>query len=173
MGYEELWKALADLLTDLRKRGETIPTEIMNDLRSAKTMIQILKADPVHTENLLRVETYLGNVESYLLFAAQDKIGPERVEHWMRKFERARRGVWEEKEAVAALRFVPGLPRDKRWIRIQVSEGTPRKDIERLTDENGLSCRMQENGYMLVYGDGEKIKSFVKKIAGKFRGVKR
>lgn len=167
MGYEELWKALADLLTELRRRGETIPAEIMNDLRSAKTMIQILKVDPAHTENLLRIERYLGNVEFHLLFAAQDKLGPERVEQWMRKFERARRKVYEKKEAVAALRFVPGLPRGKRWIRIQVSEDRPQEDIERLADENGLSCRMQENGYMLVYGESEKIKSFVKKIRKK------
>ena len=48
MSYEENWKVLADLLTELRKKGEKIPTHIMNDLRSAKTMIQILKADPTH-----------------------------------------------------------------------------------------------------------------------------
>lgn len=162
MSYEELWKTLSDLFIELRKKGEKIPTTIMDDLRSAKTMIQILKADPNNTETLLRVERYLGNVESSLLFLAQNKIGPKGVEQWMKKLERARREVYEEE--ISTSKFVPRLPRDKRWIRIQVSEDTSREEIERLTVESGLSCRMQENGYILVYGDSEKIKLVIKKI---------
>ena len=165
MGYGELWKVLADLLTELRRRGETIPTQIMKDLRSAKTLIHILKADPTHTENLPRIEEYLGNVESHLIFVAQDKLGSEYVEDYMRKLEGARRKVCEEE--TVPLRFVPGLPRGRPWMRIRVSEETPRKDIERLVEEEGLSCRMQEDGYMLVYGDGERIRSLVKKMAEK------
>jgi hypothetical protein len=172
MGYEELWKALADLLTELRKRGEAIPTETMEDLRSAKTMIQVLKAGPTRTENITRIETYLENVESYLIFAAQNKFGPEFAERWMRKISRARRKAYEEKEVKVPSRFVPGLPKGKRWVRIQVSEDTPKEYIENLAQENGLSCRMQENEYMLVYGDDEKIKSLVKKMAKRFRVAK-
>ncbi len=172
MGYEGLWKVLADLLTELRERGETIPAEVMKDLRSAKTMIQILKADPTRKENLPRIEGYLGNVESYLVFAAQEKLGLEHVDQWMKKLERARRGVYEEDVTVPS-RFVPGLPRDKRWVRVRVSEETPREDIERFAEERKLSCRMQENGYMLVYGDGENIKCLLKKMAEKFRGARR
>jgi len=167
-----LWKALADLLTELRKKDEAVPTETMEDLRSAKTMIQILKADPTRTENIARIEAYLENVESYLVFAAHNKFGPEFAERWMRKIARARRKTYEEKEVKVPSRFVPGLPKDKRWVRIQVSEDTPKEYIEELAQENALSCRMQENGYMLVYGDDEKIKSLVKKMTKKFRGVK-
>ena len=59
MGYEEVWKVLSDLITELRGKKVGIPNEIIKDLRSAKTMIKILKADPTHTENLLRTERYL------------------------------------------------------------------------------------------------------------------
>lgn len=167
MGYEEVWKVLADLVTELRRRNEAIPPEIMEDLRSAKTLIQILKADPARTENLSRIETYLENVESYLVFLAQDKLGPEYVEQWMQKLAKARRKVHEE--VTPPPRLVPGLPRDKHWVRIQVSEDTPKEDVERLAEERGLSYRMQENGYLLVYGDKKEIKFFVKKMAEKFR----
>ena len=68
MGYEEVWRVLDNLLIELRKRGELIPTDVMNDLHSAKTMMQILKADPSHTDNVPKVETYLGNVEFSLLY---------------------------------------------------------------------------------------------------------
>jgi len=172
MGYEENWKVLADLLTELRKKSEKIPPNVMNDLRSAKTMIQILKADPTHIENIPRIETYLRNVESYAIFMAQEKLGTEIVEQWLRKLEKAKKIKIEGKKEVAP-RFVPGLPRDKNWVRVQISEDTPRKDVESLVKENKLSCKMQKNGYMLVYGNGESIKSFVKKMAEKFHGTRK
>ena len=171
MHYEEVWKVLADLLTELRKTGETIPAYVMNDLRSAKTMIQILKADPTHTENIQRIETYLGNVEFHLISAAQDKLGSESVERWMKKLEEARKRVYEKEEAVP--RFVPGIPRGKRWVRVQASEETPQRDIEILAEENRLSYKMQEDGYALIYGNSENIKSFVKKLAEKFRNARK
>ena len=171
MGYEEIWKVLADLLTELRKTGETIPPHVMNDLRSAKTMIHILKADPTHTENIPRIETYLENVEFHLVSTAQERSGSEYVEQWMKKLEEARKKVYETEEA--APRFVLGIPRGKRWVRVQVSEDTPQGYIERLAKENKLSHKMQKNGYMLVYGESESIKSFVKKLAEKFRSARK
>jgi len=170
MGREEAWMVLADLLRELRERGETISSDIMNNLRSAKTMIQILKADPTHIENIQRIETYLENVEFQLVSAAQERFGTEYVERWMKKLEQARR-VTEEKET--APRFVLGVPRGKHWLRVHVSEETPQRDTERLAEENGLTCKMQEDGYVLVYGKNENIKSFLRKLAEKFRSARK
>jgi hypothetical protein len=172
MRYEENWKVLADLLTELGKKGEKIPPDVMNDLRSAKTMIQILKADQTHIESIPRIEIYLRNVESYAVLVAQEKLGTEFVERWLRKLEKAKKTEIEEEEEVTT-RFVPGLPRDRNWVRVQISEDTPKVDVESLVKENRLSCKMQKNGYMLVYGNGESIKSFVKKMAEKFRGTRK
>lgn len=167
MGYEEAWKVLADLVTELRKRGETIPPTVMNDLRSAKTMIQILKADSTHVENFPRIEMYMENVESYLVFLMQKKAGSDYVEQWMKKLEKARRTREEEEKVVS--RFVSGLPRGKHWVRVQVSEDMSENNIKRLAKENSLSTKMQKNGYVLVYGDVEKVKLFVKKMAEELR----
>ncbi len=172
MSYEKNWKVLADLLTELRKTGEEIPTVVMNDLRSAKTMIQILKVDSTHIENIPRIENYLASVESYAIFAAQKKLGTRFVDQWLRKLEKAKKTRVKEKEEVTPT-LVLGVPRDKNWVRVQVSDDTPRKDVERLVKENRLSCKIQKNGYMLVYGNGESIKSFVKKMAEKFRGTRK
>jgi len=171
MSYEENWKVLADLLTELRKKGEKIPPDVMNDLRSAKTMIQILKANQTHLEGIPRIETYLRNVESFAVLVAQEKLGTEFVERWLRKLEKAKKTEIEEEKVTP--RFVPGLPRDKNWVRVQISEDTPKEDVETLVKKNKLSCKMQKNGYMLVYGNGESIKSFVKKMAEKFRGTRK
>ena len=167
MGYGEAWKVLADLIVELRKKGEVIPANVMNDLKSAKTMIQVYKADITHIENIPQIEKYLESVESYLFSVTEEKYGAKFFEEWMEKLSQARRKVEETEETVS--KFVPGLPRGKHWVRIQISKDTPRKEIERLAKEEKLSCKMQKNGYMLVYGDIESIKSFVKTLAEKMR----
>lgn len=171
MSYEEKWKILADFLIELQERGKKTPAEIMDDLRSANTIIQILKAGPTHTESISRIETYLRIVESYAIFTAE-KMETETVEEWLKKLEDPIKVEKKEKrEAVS--RFILGIPRDKNWVRIQISEDIPREDMEKLVEESDLSYKMQKNGYMLVYGNGENIKIFVKKLAEQFRGTRK
>jgi len=168
MSYEEKWKILADLLTELQERGEKIPVDVINDLRSAKTMIQVLKADPTHTENISRIDTYMRSVESYAIFAAE-KLGTETVEEWLKKLKDTET-VKKKEDRAAGSRFSLGAPRDKSWMRIKISDDTPLEDVKNLVKESKLSYKMQENGYILVYGNGNNIKSFVRMMAEQFRG---
>jgi hypothetical protein len=164
MGYEEKWKGIADFLIELQKEGEQIPEDVINDLRSAKTMIQVLIADPSNMESISRIDTYLRNVESYAINTAE-KHGSKKVEAWLKKFEIKNRE--EEKETIS--RFVTGIPREKKWVRIQISEDTPANDIKKLVKISDLSYIIQKNGYILVYGNGDDIKSFMKKVTKRFR----
>jgi hypothetical protein len=172
MGHEEVWKTLNDLIIEFRKKGETIPPDVMEDLRAAKTLLHVLKADPSKTENIPVIETYLGNVESHLIFAAQTIFGSEFANRWMKKLQDAREKPEVETPAVAASKFVPGLPRGQRWVRVQVSNETPKEKIEELAKKSGLACKLQENGYMLVYGEWEKLKGFIKRTAAHLRVAK-
>jgi hypothetical protein len=168
LSYEEKWKVLADLLMELQERGEKIPVDVMNDLRSAKTMIQVLRADPTHIESLSRIDTYMRGVESYTIFTAE-KYGTELVEEWLKRLKETKvRG----KEKKTASRFIPGVPRNKNWVRIEISEDTPPEEIKKLVEESDVSYKMQENGYIFVYGDRENIKSFMKMMTERFRGTK-
>lgn len=172
MGYGEIWKILDDLIVEFRKRGEVIPTNVIEDLRAGKTMIQVLKADPTRAENIPSIEMYLGNVESYLIFTAHQKFGAEFAERWMKKLREARKTIRtgeEETPWEPSPKFVPGVPRDQKWLRVQVSAETPENEIKRLAAEFGLSTRMETDGYMLVYGDGGELKLFVQKTGEKLR----
>ena len=168
MSYEEKWKILADLLTELQERGEKIPADVMNDLRSANTMIQVLKADPTHTENISRIDTYMRSVESYVIFAAE-KLGTETVEAWLKKLKDTE--AMKKKDRAAGSRFSLGAPRNKSWMRIKISDDTPLEDVKNLVKESKLSYKMQENGYILVYGNENNIKSFVRRMAEQFRSA--
>jgi len=167
MSHEEKWKKLADLLIKLQERGEKIPAEVIKDLRSSKTIIQILKADPTHPESSSRIDTYLRSIESYVIFAAE-KLGTENVEEWLKKLKDTKK-VKKKEERMSASRFTPGVPRDKSWMRIKISGDTPLEDVKKFVKENKLSYKTQENGYILVYGNEEKIKSFVKRMTEQFR----
>jgi len=165
MGYGEIWKILDDLIIELRKRDETIQPNVIEDFRAAKTMIQVLKVDPSHIENIPPIETYLSNVESYLILMAHQKFGAEFAENWMKKLREARKRISAGENAWKPVsKFVSGLPRNKKWVRVQVSVETPKNRIERLAAECGLSTRMQTDDFVLVYGDDEKLKLFVHRI---------
>ena len=170
MSLEEKWKVLANLLIELQEKGEKIPSDVLRDLRSAKTMIQVLKADPTHMENISRIDTYLQSVESYAILTAE-KHGTEIVEEWLKKLEIEKRVENNEKKE-AASRFISGVLRDKDWVRIKILEDTPPEDIKKLVKANNLSYKMRQNGHIFVYGNGENIKSFVKRMAEKFRGAR-
>lgn len=175
MGYGEVWRILDELISEFRRRGEDIPANVMEDLRAAKTLMQVWRADPSRAENIPSIEGYISNVESYLIFTAHEKFGVEFSEKWMEKLREARKTVRRgetEEGRESSSKFVPGLPRGKKWVRVQVLAETPKNEIKRLATECGLSTKMQADGYMLVYGDDEKLKAFVQKIGEKFRGRK-
>ena len=72
LNYYALWKLMADLIMELKRRGESIPPRVMNDLRSAKTMIEIAKIDRSSPQVTMRIEEYLNNLEAYLLPIARE-----------------------------------------------------------------------------------------------------
>lgn len=151
---------------ELQKKGEKIPPEIMDDLRSAKTIIQVLKADPTSTENNASADKYLRNVESYVILTAE-KFGTETVEDWLKKLKETKK--LEQKDEKVQPNFVHGVPRDKNWVQIQISKDTPKDLVIKYAQKNGLSYVERENGQIIVYGNKENIKSYVKSMAEQFR----
>jgi len=164
LNYQALWKLMADLITDLKKRGESIPPQIMNDLRSAKTMMEIAKIDRSNPRVVTRIEEYLNNLESYLLPIARESLGQEYIDILMEKIAEAQRNMTVH-EQKPEKRFPVGVPRDKHWIRIKPTEEMPLETIRRISDEVGLKHEIQEDGYILIYGKKEQIKKFIRKTA--------
>ncbi len=164
MGYKEAWKVLENLVAEFRKEGISISSETMHDLRSAKTMMQMLKADASRLEFLPTIGAYLDTVESQLMGLALEKFGQAFVEQWMKKLDEARRKVEEEKVESTFSKLALGIQRSDFWVRVLPSEDILKETVENLAGEIGVSCKMQEDGYILVYGSKEKIKEFVKKM---------
>jgi hypothetical protein len=170
MGHNQVWKTLDSLIAEFKKHGQTVPLNIIEDLRSAKTLMQVLRADPKRAENIPSIEMYLGNIESYLIFEAHKKIGAAFAEDWMQRLREARKASEAEEEPLEpSSKFVSGVPRDQKWVRVQVSDEMPEGKTKELAAECGLSTRIQPDGYLLVYGDDSGIKLFIQKIGEKLQ----
>jgi hypothetical protein len=175
MGYAEIWKILDAMVMEFRKRNEPVPVNIIEDLRAAKTMIQVLNADPKRTEHIPSIEMYLGNVESYLIFVGDQKFGAQFADRWMDKLREAKKTIRiGEKESAweSTSKFVPGVPKGRKWLRVRVSAETSEEEIKRHAEELGLSTEVRADGYILVFGDEEQLKRFVQKTGEKLRRQK-
>jgi len=164
MGYTAKWKVLEDLTVALRKKGVEMPPTVINDLRSAKLMIKIAEAGGSAGDATLKLEEILGSVETYLVTEAQNILSPQAVDEWLRRLDEASIPTCEvkvEKEDT----FITGIPRDQKWVRVEPIPNLPTERLQQIAKENNLSANPQKDGRLVVYGQQEDIKMFLKKMA--------
>jgi hypothetical protein len=166
MGYASIWKVLEDMLIELRKKDVIIPKTVMNDLKSAKVLIKIGEAsEEDQGQTALKIEQYLGSVEAYLVTKAEKTFESVHIDKWLRCLEEARcnlcQTVGGQKEEA---KFVMGVPRDQKWIRIEPLPSLPIKKLKYLAKRKRLSSRLEEDGRLLVWGKAEDLHEFVKRM---------
>ncbi len=162
MGYLAVWKVLDEIITEFRKKQLTIPERAMNDLKAARTMINIVGASEGHGENSLKIDEYLGSVEAALVTEAQKHFAAEHIDKWLRRLEKANCEMGNED--TGELRFIAGVPRDQKWIRVEPLANLTAERIRQFAKETSLSVSTQKDGRMIVYGQAENLKEFVKKM---------
>lgn len=167
MHYLAAWKVLEEMIVDFRKRGMPIPANIISDLRHARTLINVLRADASRIDIGQKVEKHLRSVEAYLISQGQERFGAVYVEKWLKQLDEANKEVLEEEEE-RKTRFVSGLPKRRKWIRIKPSAELPVEKLEALAEESNLSCNVQDDDCLLVYGSEESVKAFVKKMTAEY-----
>jgi len=166
MGYLAVWKVLEEMVADFKTRGVTVPAEVVGELKSAKTIINVLEAGPCRGENAQKVEEYLTNIESYLLTEGQRRFGQAYVEEGLRRADKARRvTVDKEKET----RFITNMPRGQKWIRLTISEELPAQELKTLAEQSHLSHEARTDGSVVVFGPDPNLKNFVRKIAARHK----
>jgi len=166
MGYSAAWKVLEEMITDFRKKGITVPAEIISNMRHAKTLINVLGADPTLLDTNQKVEQHLLSIESYLVSEGQKNFGNSYVEQWLKRLNEAGGSVVEEEEKET--KFISGVPREQKWIRVKPSTELPIEGIKALANELRLSFNLQNDGCLLIYGKDQHIKDFVKKMTAKY-----
>ena len=167
MGYLAVWKVLEAMAADFKKKGATVPTYIINDLKSARTTIKIVKTDPSCGENAQKIDEYLTNVESFLVSEGQRMFGQGYVDRWLHLLAEAGRKIVDEEEEEEEARFVSGMSGERKWIRLTPTNELSLETLKALAKESNLSCKVQNDEHLVVFGSDAVLKDFVKKIAAK------
>ena len=157
------WKVLEEMLIDLEKKNIVIPENILSDLRSAKSMIKLHCTSAKGAGDALqKAEELSANVEAYLAEEAQKIFGSKHVDAWLRRLEEANAQVCEE--SIIENKFVTGVPRDQKWVRVEPIKALPAARIVQIAEEQSLQVKTEADGRLVVYGQPEGIKAFVKKM---------
>ena len=156
------WKLLEDMMIELKKKGVIIPSNVMEDLRAAKSMIKLSCMENSPGEAIQKAEEYTANVEAYLVNEAQKIMDSNKVDQWLRLLEEANAEVCEETKAED--KFVTGVPRDQKWVRVEPINGLSTERIQQIAKEQNLSVNQQRDGRLIIFGQPEAIKDFLKKM---------
>lgn len=172
MGYEAVWKVLEEIVVELRKKNVVTPSNVINDLKSAKILMKVLDAsESDRGETAPKIEQYLGGVEAYLVTEAQKTFPPARIDTWLRRIEEANCDICQKctvetaKTEKAETHFITGVPRDQKWIRVKPLTNLSAGKLKQLAEETSLSIREEQDGHLIIHGKPENIKRFVKKMA--------
>ena len=157
-------RVLEEMIIEFRKKGLAVPQKVLEDIKSARVLMKVEEADcKSRGETSPKIDEYLGSVEAYLVTEAQNKLPPEKVDEWLRRLEAAGCDTCMIEEKGES-RFIPGLPRDQKWVRVMPLASLPAEKLKEFAAELQLSVRSDDDGHLLVFGGAEGIKAFVKKM---------
>ena len=168
MGHSETWKILEEIIIELRKKGHNTPENVMSDLKSAKTMIRLVDAaEEGRGEIGPKIEQYMASVEAYLITEAQKYFPPKCIDEWLSRLQDSLCDVCagqpktEDREET---RFIAGLPRDQKWLRVTPISNLPAEKLKKLADETNLTVKPEKDTTLIVYGKAEDIRQFIKRM---------
>ncbi|MDR0797564.1 MAG: DUF2096 domain-containing protein [Nitrososphaerota archaeon] len=159
-----VWKILEELLTKLRKQDIQIPTNILEDLRTAKSLIEISYSTNAPKETIAKIEAYTTNVEAYLINQAQKSFDPNTVDEWLKRIEYANSQIVNEKTTGSKNQFVVGVPRGQPWIRIETNDKLSEEYVSKLAEKWHLTVNKQTDDRLMIHGQLNDIKTFIKQI---------
>lgn len=168
MNYEYLWKALEELIVELKKRRVTVIPELVADLKSARTLIKIYSTDPTAIEVATDIERFLEKIEANLIYLARSDVGEEYGDDCLKRVHEARMRGLREKAKIPTT-FVSGVPKGAHWIRFKISDLIDDKEVDMLLEKLGLLGAMQEDGYLLIHGKKESVKAFIREVSEKIK----
>lgn len=163
--YENACRKLEELMLELIKKGVAIPQQVIDDLKSARSLISVFQAEPEDSETAVEPTPFLEKAEANLLCLAEAEIGKEYADEWQKKVSVA---YWEKAEKpLSGPKFVSGIPKSEYWIRIKTTDLAIGSEISELMNRFALAARPEEDGYLLIHGKKEDVSSFLKEVRQK------
>lgn len=154
-------------MLDMQKKGVSLQPTIINDLRSAKLMIEISESPDAKGDLTMKVDEHIGNVESLLLAEAEKTLGANYVDEWLKRIDEASvqcETCTPHPTKKEENKFITGVPRDQKWVRVEPHDNLTCARIKELAQANSLQVNEQKDGKLVVYGSPDSLKAFVKEM---------
>jgi hypothetical protein len=167
-----VWRVLEALLLALRKNGVQVSSEVIEDLRAARSMIDLSYREDASETAAAKAEMYTANVEACLISQAQEVFEPAIVDEWLARLKEASLQQAADKNEVSedntsGGRFVFGVPRDQKWLRIETDSSLSEEYVLKSAEKWCLTVNKQADGRLMVSGTIDDVKAFVKQITVK------
>ena len=146
---EQSWLVIANLSSELHKKGIPIPKELNKDLGLVKSQIGFYKKDPSHPDminEMAKADMSLNEIQGVLLSLAES-YDKDFYEEWLDKLQRANRGEEIFKISDTQSRFIqnvpPGLSYAKITLRNPIAEDRVQEIAWNLTLIQQLHCMVK------------------------------
>jgi hypothetical protein len=167
---EQTWMILVELLTDLRKKGLDIPSNVTRDIQMAKTTINFYKvnpADPERMKELKRMNDFMNSAQDMLLTLAED-VGADYLESWLEKLRKAARGEQVYQITDKKSKFVVGAPSGFSMARLTFKEPILEERLQEIAEDYNIIVEFEEDNVILIFGNKENIKKSLKELSSFF-----
>lgn len=172
ISYEKLWNTLAELTTAIAKKSRRLQPEIIAELRSTRSLINILKTTSkeidLEDDVIPRIEVQLLVLKSNLVSKAAN-LGEEFLSLWMDRLQQVYSETAEVKQTKST-RFIPHIARNQYWMRIKITNKTPIELVKDVSSMLDVSIKHLDDEHVLVYGDKKVVLNFLKETAKRVKG---
>ena len=164
---DQSWLVIANLSTDLHKKGIQIPKEINSDLGLVKSQIGFYKKDPTHPDminEMARAEMSLNQIQGILLSFAES-IGQDYYDEWIDKLNRANLGEKIYETPSTQSRFLINAPPGFSYAKITLKNPIAEDRVQEIAEYYGLILEFDSDVTIALYGDKPDIQAALKEMA--------
>lgn len=164
---EQSWLVMANLSSELHKRGVPIPNELNKDLGLVKSQIGFYKKDPSHPDminEMARADMSLNEIQGILLSLAES-YDKEFHEEWLDKLQRANRGEEIFKIPDTQSKFIQNVPPGLSYAKITLRNPIAEDRIQEIAEYYGLIMEFDTDSTIALYGEKSNIQLALKEMA--------
>ncbi|MFQ6135637.1 MAG: DUF2096 family protein [Candidatus Hydrothermarchaeales archaeon] len=162
----QLWFATMKMATELKREG--IETDL-SKLKMSKMILNQCKSDRhPHMDALMDADEMITDVQKDLFIAAEP-LGRDFISKWEEEFKEVREGRSSYIFPTPSSRFIPGLPRDKNWVRVDISGILEPDEMEDIARSCGTKIQRRDGGYVLITGSRAAMKKTLDAISEKLK----
>ena len=165
MNYGSVCNKLDALMSELLNKGVKVPEQFAESLNSVRSLIQIYSRSPDKLHSLIDKSTELQTAEMNLVILAEASFGKDYADAWQQKISAAYKD--ENLSQEKASRYVSGVPKDRYWVRLKTGDIAEGAGLDGLLKELNLETRTESDGYLLIHGRKEDVKTLLNNIRQK------